>query len=155
MKTAGLAGVMLAMTGYGAMAADAGVEAPIRLINAAFNRGDAKTAATFQLPSMSIIDEIAPYLWIGPGASARWQADYDAYTKAHGITEEKMVLGAVKREFVSGDTAYVIIVATDDFKRKGVHMRATGQLTYALKKTPAGWKIAAQSWAGPDPAPVK
>ena len=34
-------------------------------------------------------------------------------------------------------------------------MHEPAQMTYALKKTPGGWKIAAWTWTGPDPTPVK
>jgi ketosteroid isomerase-like protein len=155
MKTVVLAGLLLAGSGTGALAANAQVEAPIRQINIAFNKGDSKLAATYCLPSLSIIDEVPPLAWNGPTAFAVWSADLEAFDKAHGISGERVALGAVKREVVSGDTAYVVIAATFFYTQKGLAMHEPAELTYALKKTAAGWKIASQAWAGPDPTPVK
>ena len=66
-----------------------------------------------------------------------------------------MTLGKVVREVNSGATAYVVIDAVYTFKQKGVAMREPAQMTYALKRTKSGWKIAAWSWTGPDPVPAK
>jgi ketosteroid isomerase-like protein len=138
-----------------AQAADMRVEAPIRQINVAFNSGDSKAAETNLLPGVSIVDEVPPHVWTGPRSFAAWSADLEAYDKAHGISGERVDLGAVRREVVSGDMAYVIIEATFVFTQKGRVMHEPSQLTYVLKKTPAGWKIAAQTWTGPDPTPVR
>ncbi len=74
---------------------------------------------------------------------------------AAGVTEEKVTLGAVTREVVAGDTAYVIVAATYSFRQKGVAMREPAQMTYALTKTAGAWKIAGWAWTGPDPKPAK
>jgi ketosteroid isomerase-like protein len=155
MKAIVLTGLLLAGSGTEAFAANAAVEAPIRQINSAFNKGDSKLAATYLLPSLSIIDEVPPHLWTGPSAFAVWSKDLEAFDKAHGISGERVGLGAVKREVVSGDMAYVVIEATYFYTQKGLAMHEPAQLTYALKKTAAGWKIASQAWAGPEPTPVK
>jgi ketosteroid isomerase-like protein len=61
----------------------------------------------------------------------------------------------VKREVVSGKTAYVVIAATYNFKQNGLAMRELAQMTFAMKKTADGWKIAGWTWTGPNPTPVK
>ena len=75
--------------------------------------------------------------------------------KAKGITDPAVTVGAPTRELVSGNSAYVIVPSVYTFKQKGVAMREAAQMTFALVKTAAGWKIAAWTWTGPDPAPVK
>jgi len=138
-----------------AVAANAQLEAPIHQFIDDFNKGDAKGAEASHLASVSIIDEVAPHLWVGPKAFTTWAADLARDGKARGITDEKVTLGAVKREAVSGTTGYVVIDATYSFKQKGVAMREPAQMTFAMKKAAAGWKIAGWTWTGPEPVPAK
>jgi ketosteroid isomerase-like protein len=139
-----------------ASAADAQIQAPIHQFIDAFNKGDGKTAgATHLAAGVSIIDEVPPYIWQGPKAFETWVADLTKNDAAGGITEEKVTLGAVTREVVSPQTAYVIVAATYSFKQKGVAMHEPAQMTFALMKTAEGWKIAGWTWTGPDPTPAK
>jgi hypothetical protein len=139
-----------------ASAADAQLAAPIHQFIDAFNKGDGKTAgATHLAAGVTIIDEVPPYIWQGPKAFETWAADLTKNDAAAGITEEKVTLGAVTREVVSPDTAYVIVAATYSFKQKGVAMREPAQMTFALKKDSGAWKIAGWTWTGPDPTPAK
>lgn len=139
-----------------AAAADAALSAPIHQFVDAFNKGDGKTAgATHLATGVSIIDEVPPYIWQGPKAFETWAADLTKNDAAAGVTEEKVTLGAVTREVVSPQSAYVIVAATYSFKQKGVAMREPAQMTFALTKTAEGWKIAGWTWTGPDPVPAK
>jgi ketosteroid isomerase-like protein len=158
MKPVILGAAMLAAWGAGsaALAADAAVEAPIHQFIDAFDKGDIKTAAATHLASgVTIIDEVAPHLWQGPNAFMGWAGDLTKDDKAAGISGEAVTLGVVKREVVSGDMAYVIIEAVYSFKQGGKSLREPSQMTYALKKTAQGWKIAAWTWTGPPPTPAK
>ena len=158
MKTA-LIGILCAgllSTASAAAAANAELAAPIRQFIDAFNKGDGKTAgATHLAAGVTIIDEVPPYIWQGPKAFDAWAGDLAKNDAAAGITEEKVTLGAVTREVVSPDSAYVIVAATYTFKQKGVAMREPAQMTFALKKDSGAWKIAGWSWTGPDPTPAK
>lgn len=138
-----------------AFAANAQLEAPIHQFIDDFNKGDAKGAAAAHMASVSIIDEVAPHLWVGPKAFTTWAADLAKDGKARGVTDEQVILGAVKREAVSGTTGYVVIEATYNFKQKGIAMRELAQMTFAMKKAAAGWKIAGWTWSGPEPVPAK
>ena len=138
-----------------ALAGEAKVEAPIRVFIDAFNKGDVKAASATHLASVSIIDEVPPYMWRGPKAFAGWVADLSQNDKVAGITSEMVTLGEVQRELVTGSTAYVIVGATYSFNQKGVAMHEPAQMTFALKKSAAGWKIAGWTWTGPDPTPAK
>jgi ketosteroid isomerase-like protein len=151
-----LIGLAALSTAPAAAAADAALSAPIRQFVDAFNKGDGKTAgATHLAAGVSIIDEVPPYIWQGPKAFETWAADLTKNDAAAGITEEHVALGAVTREVVSPQTAYVIVGATYSFKQKGVAMREPAQMTFALTKTAEGWKIAGWTWTGPDPVAAK
>ena len=52
-----------------------------------------------------------------------------------------MTIRAPTRVEIEGDGAYVIVPAVYSFKEKGVPMRATAQMTFALKKGAGGWLI--------------
>jgi ketosteroid isomerase-like protein len=152
----GVAFLAAASTGSAAMAANAQLAAPVRQFIDAFNKGDAKAAGATHLASgVSIIDEVPPYIWQGPKAFGAWAADLAKSDKAAGISDEMVTLGAVTREVVSPQTAYVIVAATYSFKQKGVAMHEPAQMTFALKKSGAAWKIAGWTWTGPDPTPAK
>jgi len=158
MKTAIISLVCLAAlsTATAAGAANAQLQAPINQFLDSFNKGDVKGAAAANLATgVSIIDEFPPHFWQGPKAFASWVDDLTKNDKAAGITEEKVTLGAVTREVLSGDTAYVVTAATYSFKQKGVAMTEPAQMTFALKKAGDAWKISAWTWTGPDPTPAK
>ncbi|HXA39070.1 MAG TPA: nuclear transport factor 2 family protein [Phenylobacterium sp.] len=152
----GLACLAAAASASAAVAAgNAAIEAPIHQFIDDFDKGDATGAAATHLPSVSIIDEVPPHLWVGPKAFATWAADLAKDDMAHGISEEAVVLGAVKREVVSGKTAYLVFAATYNFKQNGMAMHEPAQMTFAMRKTADGWKIAGWTWTGPNPTPVK
>ena len=157
MKTAIISLVCLAAlsTATAAGAANAQLQAPINQFIDSFNKGDVKGAAAANLATgVSIIDEFPPHFWQGPKAFASWVDDLTKNDKAAGITEEKVTLGAVTREVLSGDTAYVVMAATYTYLEKGVPMTEPARMAYALKKTDAGWKIASWTWAGDVPKPA-
>jgi ketosteroid isomerase-like protein len=151
----GLACLAALSTGSAAAAANPQLEAPIHQFIDAFNKGDIKAAGATHLPSVSIIDEAQPHIWTGPKAFTTWATDLTNDDKAAGVSNEAVTLGAVTREVVSGQTAYVVIGATYTFKQKGVAMHEPAQMTFAMKKTGTGWKIAGWTWSGPDPTPAK
>lgn len=149
------AAAVFALVAVPALAKDAAVEAPITQFLEAFNKGDIAAAATTHADDAHITDEVAPYFWGGHDVVKRWAADYAKDAAAKGITDPKVVLGAPTRELIEGDRAYVIAPSVYTFTLKGVAMREAAQMTFALRKLQAGWKIVAWTWTGPDATPVK
>lgn len=147
------AGVMM-FWGMPALAKDAAVEAPIYQFVDAFNKGDIAAAAATHAGDAHITDELAPYFWGGHDVVKRWADDYAKDATAKGLTNPKVALGAVTRELVTGDRAYVVMPSTYSFTLKGVAMAESAQMTFALKKLDSGWKIVAWTWTGPDASPV-
>jgi ketosteroid isomerase-like protein len=137
-----------------ASAADAGPAATVTAFITAFNKGDAKAAAATHVADPVIVDEPAPHLWRGAGAFQAWAADLGKESQAKGRSEEGVTLGAVKRQEVDGDMAYLIMAADYHFLEKGRPFHEPSQMTFALKKTADGWKIAAWTWTGPRQQPV-
>ena len=114
----------------------------------AFNRGDSEAmAAAFAVPS-SILDGMAPHLWVGPTVSQDWYRDVLIEGEQHGASEYFVTLGEPLHNDTTGPSAYVVVPATMTFKVKGQQVTQTGAFfTLALRKLTDGWRIAAWAWA--------
>ena len=119
-----------------------------------FNKGDVKAAeGTHTEKGVVIIDEFAPYLWQGHDSFKNWLGDLGKYDTARGVTDGKITLSAATRVEVEGDRAYVVVPAAYTFKQKGAAMKEAAQVTFALRKAPAGWKINGWAYTGATPQP--
>ncbi len=131
-------------------------EAAVRTFMDGFNSGDmAKSAAMNSAAGTSIIDEFAPYTWNGPKAFDDWGAAFEANSKKLGLTEPKVTLSAPMVKNITSAQAYLIYPSIYAYKEKGVSMRETGRIAIVLRKEGAAWKIAAWTWTGTVPKPVK
>ena len=149
---AGALFLLVSIAGVGvSTAADDAIVATLKKFNDTFNAGDmAGAAATHaSTPDLTIVDEVAPFMWQGTNAFSEWAAALDADSKKKGITDAKVAIGAPTRVETSGDTAYVIVPAVYRFKQNGAAMRADAQMTFMLKKAGANWLIHSWVWTGP------
>jgi ketosteroid isomerase-like protein len=114
----------------------------------AFNKGDAdRMAATFAEHG-SILDGMAPHLWVGQTAARDWYRDVLIEGEAHGASGYSVTLGEPLHNNVTGDSAYVVVPATMTFQVQGKQVTQTGAIfTVALRKVTDGWRIAAWAWA--------
>jgi ketosteroid isomerase-like protein len=155
MRHTTLGAVALAFTAAAASAQtpNAQVMAPINKFIDTFNKGDLAGAASTHAAGadLSIIDELAPYLWRGPQAFQTWSADLDSDAKKRGITEPMVAISAPLRVETGGDQAYVVVPAVYTYKQGGAAMRETAQWTFALKKGAGGWLIHGWTWSGRKP----
>lgn len=136
--------------------ADDAVQAPIRAMEAAFNKGDVAAAKATHVAAPAILDEVAaPFGWAGPTAFDDWIATLGRTEAERGRSDGQVALGAATRETVDGDAAYVIVPSNYTFMQKGVKMRETGTMTFALTRAGGAWKIQSWSWSSPVAAPVK
>ena len=140
----------------GVAAAPADVTAPIRQFIDGFNSGDTKTAfEAYAKGDITIIDEFAPHVWMGPHAAQDWAADFDKNAKATGVTDAKVTYGAATRTEIEGDVAYVVMPTGYIYKLKGKAMEEKGHITVALHKEAGGWKMRGWAWAGMRPHATK
>lgn len=132
-------------------------EAAVRSFMDGFNSGDMAKAAAVNSPSgTNIIDEFPPYTWNGPKAFDDWSAAFDANSKALGVTDPKVTLGAPVVRNVTSGQAYLTYPSLYTYKLKGVSMRETGHVAIVLRKeSSSAWKIAGWTWTGTVPKPVK
>jgi SnoaL-like domain len=152
-----LIAVGLSAVGVAGQAAPAakGPMAPIRQFIDDFNKGDSAGAKAAHVASPSIIDEVPPHAWNGPGAFDAWSGDLAKDATAHGDTGGKVTLGSTIKSQVDGDTAYVVIHATYAYDEKGQAMAEPASFTFALRHAAGGWKIASWAWNGTTPHAVK
>ena len=139
MRYLGLSAIVCAFVGMGsavqAQTTDPQLMAPINRFLEAFNKGDMAGAAATQSSEgdLVIIDEVPPFMWRGAQAFKTWADDLTSDDKKHGVTDQQVTLGAVKRVETDGAGAYVVVAAAYSFKQGGVAMRETAQMTFALK----------------------
>jgi hypothetical protein len=95
--------------------------------------------------STSIIDEFPPHLWNSCGD---WIKAFGEYNEKSGVTDADAKIGTPWSVDVDGDRAYVVAPATYTYKQHGKAMKeAHAVFTAALRKTDAGWRFTAWSWA--------
>lgn len=141
----------LLVAGAVAAAEPADPAAAVRQFIEAFNRGDIKAAEAMHVAEPVIIDEVSPYLWQGRDSFKTWLGDLTKNDSATGITDGHMKFGDFIRQEATGDHAYVIVATDYSFKLKGTPMHEPSQMTFALRKEKAGWRIAGWTFAGPKP----
>jgi len=134
---------------------NAAITATLNAYIDSLGRGDAKAAAAVLAGDVSIVDEVPPYAWRGPGAFEAMGAALAAYDKKAGITDAGVTLSPPTRIEAAGDRAYVVAPAVFRFKQGGVDMRELGRMTFTLSDGAGGWKITGWTWTGPKATPVK
>jgi len=129
---------------------------PIHRFIDAFDKGDMAGAAAAYAPGdVTIVDEVAPYAWRGPGALQAWAADLSKDAAANGLSEPRVDIGEPIRAEITGVNAYAIVGAVYSFKQAGVAMQEPAHMTYTLRKTTDGWKITGWTWTGPRARPAQ
>lgn len=114
----------------------------------AFNKGDSEAMSAFFAVPGSILDGMAPHLWLGPTASQDWYREVLIEGEQHGASDYFVTLGEPLHNNITGDSAYVVVPATMKFKVQNQEILQTGAMfTVALRKLAEGWRIAAWAWA--------
>lgn len=115
---------------------------------AAFNAGDVGAMTAAFVTDGSILDGMAPHLWLGPTAAADWYRDVLSEGANLGASGYHVTVGEPLHDDEDGDNAYVVVPATMTFDLKGAHVTQTGAIyTVALRLIEQNWRIAAWAWA--------
>jgi hypothetical protein len=121
-----------------------------------FNKGDTKSAfAAYATGDITIIDEFAPHLWVGPHAPQDWAAEYGKHATATGVTDGNVTYGSVFVSNIEGDVAYVVLPTIYNYKEKGKAITEPGKMAFVLHLESGEWLIRAWCWTGTKPHPVK
>ena len=133
--------------GWAAASEKTDVLAVVNQWSANFNKGDLKAAIALCAADASIIDDLAPFHWRGPGACAKWSEAYTAYVKDHELTDVTVMLAPSQTVEISGSHAYFAARATYVGTEKGKPIKVAARVTMALEKGSGGWQIVAWSWS--------
>lgn len=129
-------------------AKNAAALAPVHRFIDSVNRGDMKAADGAYAPGAVIVDDLAPYLFQGNDAFARWIGELEARVKKAHVTGPVFTLMKPGSVVTAGDRAYVVIPARFRFKQNGHFLGGeAGTFTFVVTKTASGWRIAAWAWA--------
>jgi len=119
----------------------------IEAFRAAMIAGDAKGLADAHVEGdVAIIDNVAPFIWKGPTAVADWMLSMTLYFEERKIRDGCIVYRSPITKLVDGDQAYAVVPAVWSYKSKDIPIRHAATITFALRRTSAGWKIAGWSW---------
>jgi len=138
-----------------AFAASADVEATIRQMMDGFNKGDIAAVKAAHVASPTIVDNVPPFLWSGPGAFDQWLADLTKAEASEGKSEGNVTFAPLVDKLIRGDRASVVARSIYTFKQKGHTRREDGYTAFVLVKTGADWKVESWSWASPAATGVK
>jgi hypothetical protein len=115
---------------------------------AAFNAGDVGAMTAAFAPEGSILDGMAPHLWVGTTAARDWYRDVLTEGAHLGATGYHVTLGEPLHNAITDDSAYVVAPATMTFDLNGQRVTQTGAtFTVALRRLEPDWRIAAWAWA--------
>lgn len=138
-----------------ASARDAAVEAPIKRMMDAFNKGDIAAVKAEHVAAPTIVDNVAPYVWSGPGAFDRRVADMAKAEAAEGKSDGVVTFAPVVDTQVDGNRAYVVTRSSYRYKERGRPMAESGYTAFVLVKDGGDWKVESWSWASPAAVPEK
>lgn len=114
----------------------------------AFNAGDAAGMVACFASEGSILDGMAPHLWVGASAPADWYRDVLAEGEHLGAGDYHATLGEPAHNAVTADAAYLVVPAAMTFNLRGQPIAQTGAtFTFAMKREDGEWRIAAWAWA--------
>ena len=153
-STMKLSRIVLVAAGLTALApglATAAVPAPAAAVKTFiddFNKGDIAGAQATNADDVSIIDEVAPHAWRGPGAFQAWLGAVGKDAKDTGKTDEKVAFLGVVRSQVDGDDAYAVVKVEFRYRQHGRRMIEPAQMVASLHNDGGTWKINSWAWTG-------
>jgi hypothetical protein len=93
-----------------------------------------------------ILDNIAPYRWDGPNASAKWWASFGKWMQANNMTKPHIAYQTIQFWEQTGDRAYVVVPTTFTVLLDGKQLTQIGTLTLVLVRVNAAWKAQGWTW---------
>ena len=95
-----------------------------------WNDADEAKAVAACADEASVIDDVPPFEWHGPGACSRWQKDYDAYLEKEGMTDATGTVGKPRQLIITGDRAYAVVPTTFAYTKKGKPAKVSATTTF-------------------------
>ena len=119
----------------------------VEAFRTAMTAGDVEGLADIHVEGdVTIIDKVVPFIWKGPTALADWMLSMTLYFEERDIRDGSIIYRSPVAKLVDGDQAYVVVPTVWSYKSKDIPIRNAATITFALRRTAAGWKIASWSW---------
>ena len=135
-------------TAAGADDARSQVIALVHKVVNAFNKGDMATVKSLMAPGdQSIMDEMPPFTWRGPGATDAFLGDVERDAERMKDTESSSVVGPPTFIRIEGNHAYAVFPDHFRYKRAGVPVSEEATMAITALKSPAGWQIVAFAYS--------
>ena len=109
------------------------------------NAGDVRVLSLCAA-SATVVDDIPPYVWTGPGACTRWISDVIANMKDTGTTAVRATFDPPTTADVHDKTAYLVYPARFVMTTKGAQVTKTGVMTIVMDQGADGWKFTNVTW---------
>ena len=129
------------------------IAAAVRAMVEAVNRGDMRAALAAFTECATIVEDIPPFRWQGPGAAAGWLTAMAANAARLGVDAIDLRLGEPMRIALEGEDAYALFPGILTLARGQAPLAANGQLTFTLRREGEDWRIDTLVWSGPEPTP--
>jgi len=127
--------------------AQSGLIAPIQTALRAGESGNMTLLHSQYLPNITIVDEVAPFIWSGPTALDDYLKAFGTFFAEEKFRDTKIQTGAAKFFYASSSAAYVTIPITSTSKVNGLRLSESALLVFTLQNTTSGWKIRSQTYA--------
>ena len=98
------------------------------------------------LVDVSLVDEVPPKSWSGPGAFQAWTTSLQ---QAAGAGESRAMMHG--SPLTDRYMAYVIAPVLYSYQRRGAVVVEPATLAISLKRDALGWRITGWAWAGVNP----
>lgn len=144
------AAIFLALVTFGTATAFASenqdILAAVQRFGQVFQLQNTQEALETCAHNVTVVDDLPPYLWHGPGACSRWLAtlksNLERLDKVPGMTNLRLELMKPTRTVVSGDRAYAVAPLRVSYpgSRRAAH-RLNVLVTLVLHKVSARWFV--------------
>ena len=143
---------LLALVLFAAMPARADtitdVVAAMEQFRAAYNTSDLKAWTGMCTGTAVITDGVAPFLFQGPNACARWWQAQLATNQKNGWSNTQFAVDKIVDFQSEGDNAYLTLLTKFTYTSNGSPGAVSGLWTLTFHQTKAGWRVMGWTWAG-------
>lgn len=115
---------------------------------AAYKNGDLEAWTGFCTADTVVIDGVAPFVFLGPDACAKWWQAQITVNKKNGWSETAFVHAEPIDYQFEGDRFYIAVMTKFTYQVDGHDGALPGLWTLTFRKSKSGWRVTSWTWAG-------
>jgi hypothetical protein len=123
------------------------VVSPVDGVITAANANNVSMLNSYFKPNAVVVDEFAPYVWVGRDAAIRWWHDLGKLNAKTHVTNVHLVIQKFTQVNVANNRAYVVARLLITWGDHGHPWREIGLWALTVQRRGTDWKIASASWA--------